>query len=39
MKWANGDVTRTTIGTERGRTIFLEFDVKPNREYRRVNQL
>lgn len=37
--WANGDTTRSEIRTNSGRQIHLEFDVKTNRAYSRLNEL
>lgn len=37
--WANGDTTRSQIRTNQGRQIHLQFDVKTNRGYSRLNEL
>lgn len=37
--WANGDSTRSEITTNEGKQIHLEFDVKTNRGYSRMNEL
>ena len=37
--WANGDTTRSEIITNQERQIHLQFDVKTNRAYSRLNEL